>query len=74
MDTVIKGTNTVEEFNKMRSWMEWRANDCYQNHKQAFEDWNKGEIEKVWLDGEKNLCIEYSNGEWFHYNADGEWW
>ena len=74
MHTVIKGTKTVDEYKKLKSLMEEKAQEHFSNHKNAFDNWNKGEIKKVWFDCETNLCIEYTNGEWFHYNDNGEWW
>lgn len=74
MHTVIKGTKTVEEFKKLRSFMEQRATECYQSHKQAFENWQEGDIAKVWIDKDGNICIEYESGNWWHYNDKGEWW
>lgn len=74
MHTVIKGTSTVEEYKRLKAHMEQRAVECSMKHKQAFEEWREGDIEKVWLDGQGNLCIEYQSGNWWHYNDKGEWW
>lgn len=47
MNTVIKGTKTVEEFKKLRSLMEQRATECYQNHKQVKKLEKKGILKVV---------------------------
>lgn len=74
MHTVIKGTKSIAEYKELRAYMEKRAIECFQMHKQALEIWKEGEIEKVWIDSQKNLCIEYESGNWWHYNDKGEWW
>lgn len=74
MNIVIKGTKNIEEFKKLFDLMEQRATEYYQCHKKAFENWQEGEIEKVWIDGQGNMCIEYASGNWWHYNDKGEWW
>lgn len=53
------------------------ANHYYQKHKLAFSNWKDGEIKKVWLDTNHNICIEYESGNWWHYRLIGntlEWW
>lgn len=72
--TVIKGTKTIEEYKELKSFMEQKAQEHYEAHKKAFEDWKEGGISKVWIDGQGNLCIEYESGNWWHYNEQGEWW
>lgn len=74
MHTVIKGTKTIAEFKEMRAFMEQTATEFYENHKRAFEEWQEGEISKVWIDGSGYFCIEYESGKWWHYNEKGEWW
>lgn len=74
MNTVIKGTKTIEEYKNLKSLMEQRAKACYENHKRSSEHWSEGEIAKVWIDGYGNLAIEYESGRWWHYNEQGEWW
>lgn len=74
MHTVIKGTKTVAEFKEVQAQMEELAAYFFDNHKKAFREWKEGEIEKVWFDSDKNLCIEYKSGNWWHYNEQGEWW
>lgn len=74
MHTVIKHTKTIEEYKQMKSFLEEKAKEHFENHKQVFENWQEGEIEKIWLDAEGNICIEYESGNWWHYNDKGEWW
>ena len=62
MQTVIKKT------------MEKLTAECYQNHKSAWENWENGEPVKALWDSDGNLCVEYENGKWWHYNEQGEWW
>jgi hypothetical protein len=45
-----------------------------EKHKKACETWENGDISKVWVDSNKNICIKYANGKWWHYNEKGEWW
>ena len=43
-------------------------------HKCASERWTHGDIAQVWTDERDNICIQYEDGAWWHYNAKGEWW
>lgn len=46
-------------------------------HKAAFEVDRLGIIKQIATDNEGNICIKYSNGQWFHYrmvNDQLEWW
>jgi len=43
-------------------------------HQNACETWEHGEARKTWFDHSGNICIEYADGEWWHYNEKGEWW
>ena len=72
--TVIKGTKTIAEFKELREKMEHLTEVYFNNHKSAWEIWENGEPVKVWWDSNNNLCIEYENGKWWHYNEKGEWW
>lgn len=56
--------------------------ECYEQHKAAWESWDKGEPVDHWFENGA-LCIRYENGEWFHYkmnfgveglDAYLEWW
>ena len=62
---------TVEE---QRAYMRERAREHYQEHKKAFDNWREGNIRKIWLDKNGNICIEYESGRWWHYNDKGQWW
>ena len=46
----------------------------YQKHKRVCEEWDHGEPVRSWFDEDHNLCIEYEDGKWWHYNTSGEWW
>lgn len=46
-------------------------------HKQAFERWTHGAIDRVWYDTDNVMCIAYADGQWWHYRRTGsviEWW
>lgn len=73
MHTVIKGTKTIKEFKEKQRFMEQKATEFYNKHKEAVENWTEGEPVKVWFDMDENLCIEYESGNWWHYNERGEW-
>ena len=72
--TVIKGTKTIAEFKELREKMEHLTEVYFNNHKSAWENWENGDPVKAWWDNNNNLCIEYENGKWWHYNEKGEWW
>lgn len=74
LNTVIKGTKTIAEYKQVRETMETLTAEFYNNHKSAWENWENGEPVKAWFDSDNNLCIEYENGKWWHYNEKGEWW
>lgn len=74
MHTVIKSTETIAEYKKLKAYMEQRATAHYESHKKAVENWQEGDISKVWIDGDGVLCIEYESGKWWHYSEAGEWW
>lgn len=74
MHTVIKGTKTVEEFKQLKAYLEQRATEHFEEHKKAFENWRFGEIDKVWIDKDGFVCIQYDSGDWWHYKENGEWW
>lgn len=67
-------TKTVEDFKQLKVYFEQRAKELYESHKKAFEQWSEGEIKKIWIDNDGNICIEYDSGKWWHYNENGEWW
>ena len=72
--TVIKGTKTIDEYREKQRFMEQKAAEFYNKHKEAVENWTEGEPVKVWFDMDENLCIEYESGKCWHYNEKGEWW
>lgn len=74
LNTVIKGTKTIAEFKEVKERMESLTEKYYKAHKSACGDWTNGEPTKVWWDMDGNLCIEYENGKWWHYNEQVEWW
>lgn len=78
MKQVIKGCKTIEEFIEVQQKMAALTEQVYQEHKKAFENWSEGEPVKSWFDAEKNICVEYASGKWWHYkiNAQNEisWW
>ena len=55
--------------------LEITAYKAYAAHRKAFNTWDNGNIDKVWLDDDKNICIRYDNGKWWHYSVSksGEW-
>lgn len=74
MNTVIKGTKTIEEYKRLKEFMQQQALEHFKKHKEAFEEWKEGDIKKVWFDKDNNICIEYDSGNYWHYNDNGEWW
>lgn len=54
------------------------AHEAYQAHRSACETWENGYINEIWLDDNKNICIRYDNGKWWHYNTNNgghwTWW
>lgn len=78
MNTVIKGTKTVQEFKEKQKKLTDLAELAYKRHKEAFEHWNEGEPVKAWFDSDNNVCVEYASGNWWHYKdlelPFPEWW
>ena len=64
MHTVIKGTKTIAEYKALKAYMEQRAREHHENHRNAVEYWQEGDISKVWIDSDGVLCIEYESGKW----------
>ena len=62
------------DFKEIKRFLEQKAIEYYNNHKSCFETWQEGNIKKIWLDKDSNLCIEYESGRYWHYNESGEWW
>lgn len=74
MRTVIKGTKTISEYLRTKATMELMADEMSEKHKASVDKWTHGSPVKVWFDSSGNLCIEYWDGEYWHYNEDGKWW
>lgn len=77
MHTVIKGTKTIAEYKQVQEYMQEKARAYFDAHKAGCEEWTHGLPEKIWREGEDVLCIEYTDGSWWHYQntKDGlEWW
>lgn len=70
---VIMGTKTIAEYKKVYASMQAEAREHYETHKKACERWTHGDPVKVWIDN-GHMCIEYEDGQWWHYNLMGEWW
>lgn len=63
-------------YHKIKEKVEELSVQAYKKHKEVFENWNHGEIQKVWFE-EEALCIEYEDGQWYHYcweNDELIWW
>lgn len=56
------------------------ANIYSRQHRRACEHDKLGNVIEVWYDDDKNLCIKYANGDYYHYKCDKstkyelEWW
>lgn len=77
MRTIIKGTKNIEEYKETRDRMEYGAAKAFETHQKACETWTHGNIDRVWYDHDNVLCVQYTDGQWWHYRhtADGiEWW
>lgn len=72
MENTTRGLK--KELKEQKEYIERKAKERYENHKQSFENWQEGSIEKIWIDEEGNICIQYESGKWWHYNEEGEWW
>jgi hypothetical protein len=70
----VKETTTVEEYRQLRIRIERIAKAHYEEHKRAFENWNEGDIDKIWIDRDGYICIQYQSGNWWHYRENGDWW
>lgn len=40
--------------------LEITAYKAFVAHRKAFDTWENGNIDKVWLDDNKNICIKYT--------------
>lgn len=74
MEMFSKSKEEAEEmFKKLRKTIEVLTIANYESHKLACEVWEHGEPVKAWFDADQNLCIEYEDGQYWHYNQRGEW-
>lgn len=32
------------------------------------------DIQEIWLDEQNNVCVRYTDGSYYHYNDNGEWY
>lgn len=77
IDTVIKGTTTIDEYKAIRVDMQQRAALYSNAHMSGCETWEHGNPVKCWYDTDKTFCIEYESGKWWHYRETAEglqWW
>ena len=49
--------------------LEITAYKAFVAHRKAFDIWENGSIDKVWLDDNKDICIKYTSGKWWHYSV-----
>lgn len=40
---------------------------AYDRHKFFCDDWNEGEPIEAWFDDDRNVCVKYQSGKWWHY-------
>ena len=73
MHTIIKNTTSVREFKLLREVMEQRATECYENHRETFENWQEGEIAKVWIDEQETFVssTKAANGDTITIRGNG---
>ena len=74
MHTDIMGRKTIKEYKQAKAIIEKIIAECSALHRVAVEDWTHGKPEKVWVDTDGHICIEYESGRWWHYGSNGEWW
>ena len=74
MRVVIKGTKNIVEYKETREKMERLTAEFFAMHKAAYDNWEHGDPVKTWWDMDGNICIEYEDGKWWHYNKVGEIW
>lgn len=73
-DRCTSGRTRREWRDRMNS-LEITAYKAYAAHRKAFDTWDNGNIDKIWLDDNKDICIKYTSGKWWHYSVSksGEW-
>lgn len=71
----INGSNLTHDERVRMNNLEITAYKAFVAHRKAFDTWENGNIDKVWLDDNKNICIKYTSGKWWHYSVSksGEW-
>lgn len=79
MRTVIKGVNTIAEYQIMQQKITSLANQAYQAHLLSTQDsWMEGEPVKAWLQDDCEVCVEYASGKvWCYKDLDlpfPSWW
>ncbi len=62
-----------DEYKEVKAMMNQLAARVFEKHKKDVGKWLHGEIKKAWFDHD-NICIEYQDGTYWHYNWKGEWW
>lgn len=74
IDNILANLDENGEIDRMNS-LEITAYKAFVAHRKAFDTWENGNIDKVWLDDNKNICIKYTSGKWWHYSVSksGEW-
>ena len=73
MNQVKKGDRKMATIDLLSA----KAQKYAEIHKAAFEVDRQGVVKNVATDEDGNICIKYSNGQWFHYRMNGEtleWW
>lgn len=40
---------------------------AYDRHKFFRSDWDEGEPIEAWFDEDRNVCVKYASGKWWHY-------
>ena len=61
----------------MTSNIETLAHNYTTIHKNACEIWTHGAVRKAWYDKGGNVCLQYSDKQWWHYSQENgylEWW
>lgn len=61
--------NTIRDKKKMDAY--------YKYHRQQSGTWTHGEPQRWWRDENKDPCIKYEDGFWWHYreeNGELSWW
>ncbi|WP_412251132.1 hypothetical protein [Monoglobus pectinilyticus] len=75
---MIKKIFIRREWRDRMNSLEITAYKAFVAHRKAFDTWENGNIDKVWLDDNKNICIKYTSGKWWHYSVsqsgDWMWW